>query len=48
VLRDPEVEEPSDVRGIVYNSLDDAGTWKVALGRELDASAIPVDMTRAP
>ena len=48
VLRDPEVEEPSDVRGIVYISLDDAGSWKVALGRELDASAIPVDMTRAP
>jgi predicted nucleotide-binding protein len=48
VLRDPDVEEPSDLRGIVYIPFDQAGTWKANLGRELRTSGVPVDMNKAP
>jgi predicted nucleotide-binding protein len=48
VLEDPGIEEPSDIRGIVYIPLDRNGAWKAKLGRELAASGIVVDMNQAP
>jgi predicted nucleotide-binding protein len=46
ILKDPAVEDPSDLSGIVYIPLD--RDWRIELGRELRASGIPVDMSRAP
>lgn len=48
VLKDPRVEEPSDIHGIVYIPFDPNGVWKAKLGRELHASGISVDMNKAP
>lgn len=45
VFLDSGVEEPGDVRGIVYNPIDSGGAWKLALARELDAADIPVDFS---
>ena len=36
VLKDPQVEDPSDIHGLVYTPLDHE--WKLALARELEAS----------
>jgi predicted nucleotide-binding protein len=46
VLRDPDVEEPSDIRGLVYVPLDPEGQWKLDLVKDLVESGIPVDVTR--
>lgn len=48
VLLDPDVEEPSDVQGIVYEPLDAAGRWKTALLRELSIAGIDADASRMP
>lgn len=37
------VEEPGDVRGVVYNPIDNSGGWKNLLARELAAAGIDVD-----
>jgi predicted nucleotide-binding protein len=46
VLRDPEVEEPSDMRGLVYLPLDKDGRWQLDLARELRAAGIEVDLNK--
>lgn len=43
VFLDEGVEEPGDVRGIVYTAIDPAGAWKIALARELDAAGLTID-----
>jgi hypothetical protein len=48
VLKDPEVEEPSDLSGLVYIPLDDAGAWRTELLKELAAAGITVDRSRIP
>ena len=48
VLLAPEVEQPSDITGIVYIDLDPAGAWKYQLARELTAAWIEVDLARIP
>ena len=48
VLLEQGVEEPSDIKGLVYVSLDSAGAWKQQLGRELEAAGIPVNYSRMP
>jgi predicted nucleotide-binding protein len=48
VLKDPGVEEPSDLTGLMYIPLDDAGPWRTDLLRELAASGIKVDHSRIP
>jgi predicted nucleotide-binding protein len=48
VLVDPGVERPSDIDGLVYVRLDDAGVWKQELARELQAADIPVSVARIP
>lgn len=37
-----ELEKPSDFDGVVYISLDN-GTWKMALGQELQAAGYEID-----
>jgi predicted nucleotide-binding protein len=46
VLRDPDVEEPSDIRGLVYIPLDPAGNWRLDLAQDLRADGIQIDMNR--
>jgi predicted nucleotide-binding protein len=43
VLFDEGVELPSDISGLVYIPLDDAGAWKGKLASELDHAGITVD-----
>jgi predicted nucleotide-binding protein len=45
-LKRGEVEVPSDYDGVVYTPMDQAGAWKFALARELDAVGIAVDFNR--
>lgn len=42
-LRKGPVEMPSDYVGVVYTEFDEAGGWKSALARELDAAGYDVD-----
>jgi predicted nucleotide-binding protein len=46
VLKDPDVEVPSDLNGLVYISLDSAGAWRNGLMKELAAMGIKVDFSR--
>jgi predicted nucleotide-binding protein len=48
VLLEENVEKPSDIDGLVYINLDQAGAWKQALARELEAVDIFVDRSRIP
>lgn len=48
VLVDQHVEKPSDVDGLVYILIDEAGAWKQALARELQSASIQVDYFRIP
>ena len=48
VLLEENIEKPSDVSGLVYITLDQAGAWKQALARELEAAGISVDRARIP
>lgn len=45
VLYDRGVELPSDISGLVYIPLDEAGAWKGKLASEVDHSGIAVDWT---
>ncbi len=46
LLRKGAVEIPSDLFGVVYTELDDAGAWREALVRELLAAGLPLDPNR--
>jgi predicted nucleotide-binding protein len=48
VLKDPDVEEPSDLYGLVYIPLDSGGAWRYELLKELAAMGITVDANRIP
>jgi predicted nucleotide-binding protein len=48
VLKDPDVEEPSDLYGLVYIPLDSARAWRYELLKELAAIGIKVDANRIP
>lgn len=43
VIHDNGVEEPGDVRGMLYVPRDDAGAWKMRIAREIDHAGIAVD-----
>lgn len=45
-IRKGEVEWPSDYGGVVYTSFDDAGAWRQALARELDAAGYDIDFNK--
>jgi Predicted nucleotide-binding protein containing TIR -like domain len=47
LLYESDVELPSDMSGVLYIRLDDAGGWKMTLARELKAVGIDVDMNSA-
>jgi predicted nucleotide-binding protein len=38
-----DVEVPSDFGGVVYENFDNAGAWKTALGKELEAAGFEID-----
>jgi len=48
VLLTSGVERPSDVDGLVYIRIDEAGAWKHALARELMSAEIQVEYSRIP
>jgi predicted nucleotide-binding protein len=48
VLLEDDVERPSDIDGLVYIDIDQAGAWKQTLARELEAINIPVNRSRIP
>jgi predicted nucleotide-binding protein len=37
-------EQPSDVSGVVYETMDSGGSWKTALAKEMKAAGLPVDL----
>lgn len=43
VLHSKSVELPSDLSGIVYIALDDAGHWRLELARELKHAGYAID-----
>jgi len=47
LLRKGAVEMPSDLFGIVYTDLDQAGAWKLRLVAELKAAGLDFDPARA-
>lgn len=46
VLRKGDVEVPSDIFGMVYEPLDDAGAWRFKLGAELKAAGYSIDLNK--
>ena len=46
LLKD-EVEIPSDYMGVVYVRFDDAGGWRIRLGKELQTAGYDIDWNRA-
>ena len=46
LLRESDVEIPSDLAGVVYLDIDGAGAWKHALAREMAAAGLPVDFAQ--
>jgi hypothetical protein len=46
VLYESGVERPSDIEGLVYVTLDEAGGWKLQLSREMRAVNIDADLNR--
>ena len=42
-LKRGEIELPTDFAGVVWEPLDDAGGWKQALGRELEAAGFEIN-----
>ena len=48
VLLAPGVEQPSDIAGLVYIAVDNGGSWKYALARELEAGGIAVALDQIP
>jgi predicted nucleotide-binding protein len=47
VLVKGEIEMPSDVLGLVYESLDKNEGWKIRLARELKAAGFEIDLNKA-
>jgi predicted nucleotide-binding protein len=41
-----DVELPSDLAGVVYETMDGPGHWRYALGREMRKAGLPVDLNR--
>jgi len=46
ILYKPEVELPSDIRGVAYIEIDKPGAWQYSLAKELKAAGLPVDMNK--
>jgi predicted nucleotide-binding protein len=39
-----DLERPSDLDGVVYTPIDDGGSWKYKLAKEMQAAGLKVDM----
>jgi predicted nucleotide-binding protein len=46
LLYEEEVELPSDIAGVLYLPLDDAGAWKAKLAREMSDAGVAVDANK--
>jgi predicted nucleotide-binding protein len=46
LLRNGEVEIPSDLYGVIYTKMDAAGGWKLKLVKELKAAEIPFNQAK--
>ncbi len=46
VLRQGDVEVPSDIAGVIFIDTDSAGAWKHRLCREMSAAGLPIDFSR--
>jgi hypothetical protein len=46
VLYESGVERPSDIEGLVYIALDEAGGWKLQIAREMRGVGLNVDLNR--
>ena len=42
-----EVELPSDIHGVVYQTMDDGGAWKLPVAREMKDAGLDIDMNKA-
>ena len=40
-----DIEIPSDYAGVLYESMDNAGAWKLTLAREIRAAGIDEGLT---
>ena len=47
IIRDPGVEDPSDLDGLLCIALDNTGMWRYELLRELAAAGAEIDWKRA-
>jgi len=47
VLYEADVELPSDMSGVLYTPLDSGEAWKLALGKEMRAAGLEIDLNRA-
>lgn len=47
-LQQEGLEVPTDILGIVYIPLDNAGAWKTLLARELSAAGYDIDLRKVP
>lgn len=48
VLKDLDLENPSDMQGLVYIPFDSAGAWRHTLLKEIDGAGIEVNFRRIP
>jgi predicted nucleotide-binding protein len=48
VLVDQDVEEPSDLRGLLYIPIDPGGGWKERLSKDLVSAGIAFDWSNVP
>ena len=46
-LRTGDLELPTDILGVVWTSLDNAGAWRVSLAKELEAAGYKIDWAKA-
>ena len=44
VLKSKDVEEPSDIFGVIYTEIDDHSAWRMTLSKELKAAGYAVDL----
>ncbi len=42
-LKRGDIEMPTDYVGVVWTEFDEAGAWRVSLGRELQAAGYQID-----
>ena len=43
-----DIEVPNDISGIAYITLDDHGTWRIAVAKELQKLGYPIDLKNMP